>query len=137
MMHIQKRMKPGRGGEPHDRHVAYATSGSAADVARYGQRWIEETGYRDVEGMCVRTAGRSEDVRTFHFVSAMILYNMWIMASILLSYDCGTGRWDGRPVVTASIAMAALMTCSDRVIRELKGPRGTGLSRSGRKAQWH
>ena len=54
----------------------------------YGKRWGIETGYRvkKKEGL-VRTTSRNYKIRYFYFMFSVLLYNIWILTSLLVALD--------------------------------------------------
>ena len=54
----------------------------------YSKRWGIETGYRvkKKEGL-VRTTSRNYKIRYFYFMFSVLLYNIWILTSLLVALD--------------------------------------------------
>lgn len=54
----------------------------------YSKRWGIETGYRvkKKEGL-VRTTSRNYKIRYFYFMFSILLYNIWILTSLLVALD--------------------------------------------------
>ncbi len=54
----------------------------------YSKRWGIETGYRvkKKEGL-VRTTSRNYKIRYFYFMFSVLLYNIWILTSLLVALE--------------------------------------------------
>jgi hypothetical protein len=82
-------------------HVAFVTNLNVNDeieidrkstkrtINRYRRRWGIEISYRSIKDFLAWTTSKVYSVRLFHFVFAIILYNMWLLADFLLkvSFD--------------------------------------------------
>lgn len=51
----------------------------------YRQRWGIESGYVGVEKFRARTTSRNHTLRLFYFYYALILYNAWLLANLMLA----------------------------------------------------
>ena len=86
---------------PHKQYIAFATNDPTIDVEEYARRWGIETGYRQIEAARPRTRSKNHIVRTFHFLYAVMLYNIWAMINYLHVARMGIFEvWDGEPLVT-------------------------------------
>jgi len=50
----------------------------------YGKRWGIETSYRVIKSYLPKTTSKNYLIRLFYFMFAVLLYNMWILADILI-----------------------------------------------------
>lgn len=90
---------PRRGSEgekdPLKRFIAFATNIPRRfvmwNVRRlpddYRGRWGIETGYSNVEGFRAKTTSRSHSLRLLYFFYALILYNAWLLANMMLARE--------------------------------------------------
>lgn len=73
-----------------DKKVGFATNldVTAKNVKykcdRYGKRWGQETAYRVQDAFIVKTTSRNYSVRLFYFLFSVCLYNLWVLANILV-----------------------------------------------------
>jgi IS4 transposase len=51
----------------------------------YRRRWGIETSYRQIGAFVPRTSSPTFSVRLFYFLFAVALYNLWVLANILVS----------------------------------------------------
>ncbi|MFC7166069.1 transposase [Halospeciosus flavus] len=74
-----------------DEHVWFVTSldvdatTAKAYAAAFRRRWGIETSYRQIGDFLPRTSSPTFSVRLFYFLFAVSLYNLWILANILVS----------------------------------------------------
>ncbi|MDL0124171.1 transposase [Halobacterium salinarum] len=74
-----------------DEHVWFVTnldveSGTArAYAAAFRRRWGIETSYRQIGDFLPRTSSPTFSVRLFYFLFAVALYNLWVLANVLVS----------------------------------------------------
>ena len=73
--------------EPKNRYIGFATNEPDVDIAKYGQRWGIETGYKMLEAMRPRTRSRNIAARNFCFLYAVVMFNAWVLANAMLA-DC-------------------------------------------------
>jgi len=51
----------------------------------YRRRWGIETGYSGVEGLRARTTSKSHSLRLLYFYYALVLYNAWLLANLIIA----------------------------------------------------
>jgi hypothetical protein len=51
----------------------------------YRRRWGIETGYAGVEGFRARTTSRNHSLRLLYFYYALVLYNAWLLANVIMA----------------------------------------------------
>ena len=74
-----------------DEHVWFVTSldidasTAKAYAAAFRRRWGIETSYRQIGDFLPRTSSPTFTVRLFYFLFAVSLYNLWVLANVLLS----------------------------------------------------
>ena len=74
-----------------DEHVWFVTnldvdaSTAKAYAAAFRRRWGIETSYRQIGDFLPRTSSPTFSVRLFYFLFAVSMYNLWILANVLLS----------------------------------------------------
>lgn len=74
-----------------DEHVWFVTnldvdtSTAKAYAAAFRRRWGIETSYRQIGDFLPRTSSPTFSVRLFYFLFAVSLYNLWVLANVLLS----------------------------------------------------
>ncbi len=67
----------------------------------YGKRWGIETSYRNVEhDFKPKTTTRNPIIRIFYFLFSCCLYNLWILANIIVSLNV-YGKLAPKPIITA------------------------------------
>jgi hypothetical protein len=99
--------------DPLKRYIAFATNIPRRfvmwNVKRlpddYRRRWGIETGYSGVGGLRTRTTSKSHALRLLYFYYALILYNAWLLANLIM-----TRRFSkvlSRPVIEAQMVKAA------------------------------
>ena len=79
--------------DPLKRYVAFATNiprrFAMWNVRRlpddYRRRWGIETGYAGVEGFRARTTSKNHALRLLYFYYALILYNAWLLANLIMA----------------------------------------------------
>ena len=79
--------------DPLKRYIAFATNIPMRlvtwNVARlpddYRRRWGIETGYSGVERFRARTTSRNHALRLIYFFHALILYNAWLPANLIIA----------------------------------------------------
>ncbi len=79
--------------DPLKRYIAFATNIPMRlvtwNVARlpedYRRRWGIETGYSEVEEFRARTTSRNHALRLIYFFHALILYNAWLLANLIIA----------------------------------------------------
>lgn len=79
--------------DPCKRYIAFATSlpreKALWNIHRlpndYRTRWGIETGYAGVEEFRARTTSRNHTLRLLYFYYALILYNAWLLANLILA----------------------------------------------------
>ncbi|MBI4363119.1 MAG: transposase [Euryarchaeota archaeon] len=97
-----------------ERKVSFATnlpidSGNVQVVCdRYGRRWGIETSFRVQDSFIAKTTSKNYRVRLFYFMWSVCLYNLWVLANIIV----GAVLWflPRKPVVTAKMFGALLYT---------------------------
>lgn len=96
--------------DPLKRYIAFATNIPRRfvmwNVRRipddYRRRWGIETGYSGVERLRARTTSRDHSIRLLYFFYALILYNAWLLANLIIA------RRFGKILVTPIIQMQTL-----------------------------
>lgn len=74
-----------------DEHVWFVTNLDVTDqtvrayAAAFRRRWGIETSYRQIGDFLPRTSSPTFSVRLFYFLFAVALYNLWMLANVLLS----------------------------------------------------
>jgi len=74
-----------------DEHVWFLTNldlepeTARAYAAAFRRRWGIETSYRQIGDFLPRTSSPTFSVRLFYFLFAVSLYNLWVLANVLLS----------------------------------------------------
>jgi hypothetical protein len=81
-----------------------------AYAAAFRRRWGIETSYRQIGDFLPRTSSPTFSVRLFYFLFAVALYNLWVLANVLLS----DGSIPRKPEI------------STRIFRALVLPKGHG-----------
>ncbi len=79
--------------DPLEKYVAFATNIPLGDILwnvrklpeDYRRRWGIESGYIGVEEFRARTTSRNHTLRLLYFYYAMILYNAWLLANLILA----------------------------------------------------
>jgi hypothetical protein len=79
--------------DPLKRYIAFATNIPTRFVTwnvrripdDYKMRWGIETGYSGVERFRARTTSRSHALRLLYFHYALVLYNAWLLANLILA----------------------------------------------------
>jgi hypothetical protein len=79
--------------DPLKRYIAFATNIPRRFVMwnvrrlpdEYRRRWGIETGYAGVEGLRARTTSKSHALRLLYFYYALILYNAWLLANLIIA----------------------------------------------------
>ena len=79
--------------DPLKRYIAFATNIPRRfvmwNVTRlpddYRRRWGIETGYSGVEGLRARTTSKSHSLRLLYFYYALVLYNAWLLANLIIA----------------------------------------------------
>jgi hypothetical protein len=79
--------------DPLKRYIAFATSIPKRFVmwnvrrlpGDYRRRWGIETGYSGVEGFRARTTSRNHALRLLYFYYALVLYNAWLLANLIIA----------------------------------------------------
>ena len=69
---------------PQDRFIGFATNMPWVDVIIYAVRWGIESAYAWIEAMRTKTNSRNPGARLFCFIYALMIFNAWVMAKILL-----------------------------------------------------
>ena len=69
-------------------------------LALYGKRWGIETSYRVKKGLRPLTTSKNYLIRLFYFLFSCLLYNLWIIADILISISI-VGRKKEKHIITA------------------------------------
>lgn len=74
-----------------DEHVWFVTNLNVTDqtarayAAAFRHRWGIETAYRQIGDFLPRTSSPTFSVRLFYFLFAVALYNLWVLANVLLA----------------------------------------------------
>ncbi len=79
--------------DPLKKYIAFATNIPRGDILRnisklpkdYRTRWGLETGYIAVGQLRARTTSRNHSIRMLYFHYALILYNAWLLANLILA----------------------------------------------------
>jgi len=88
-----------------DEHVWFVTSldvdasTTEAYAAAFRRRWGIETSCRQIGDFLPRTSSPTFSVRLFYFLFAVSLYNLWVLANLLLS----AGRVPKTPQISTRI----------------------------------
>ena len=99
--------------DPLKRYIAFATNIPRRFVTwnvrripdDYRRRWGIETGYSGVEGFRARTTSKSHALRLLYFHYALILYNAWLLANLIMARRFS--KVLTTPVVEAQMVKAA------------------------------
>jgi hypothetical protein len=102
--------------DPLKRYIAFATNIPRRfvmwNVRRlpddYRRRWGIETEYSGVEGFRARTTSRSHALRLLYFYYALILYNAWLLANLIIARRFG--RILSRPIIQMQTLRATIHT---------------------------
>jgi hypothetical protein len=79
--------------DPLERYIAFATNIPLGEILwnmrklpeDYRRRWGIESGYVGIEEFRARTTSRNHTLRLVYFYYAMILYNAWLLANLILA----------------------------------------------------
>ena len=88
-----------------DEHVWFVTNldleaeAAKAYAAAFRRRWGIETSYRQIGNFLPRTSSPTFSVRLFYFLFAVALYNLWVLANVLVT----EGTISGKPPIDFSI----------------------------------
>lgn len=102
--------------DPLKRYIAFATNIPRRfvmwNVRRlpddYRKRWGIETGYSGVEGLRARTTSKSHALRLLYFHYALLLYNAWLLANLIIARRFS--KVLSRPVIKIQMVKAAFHT---------------------------
>ena len=72
----------------------------------YRSRWGIETGYVGVEGFRARTTSRNHLLRLLYFFYSLILYNVWLLANLMLANRFS--KILGEPIITIQMVKAVM-----------------------------
>ena len=105
--------------DPLKRYVAFATNiprrFAMWNVRRlpddYRRRWGIETGYSGVEGFRARTTSKNHALRLLYFYYALILYNAWLLANLIMAR-----RFSKIPMTRPIIQMQIVKTTFHMII---------------------
>ena len=105
--------------DPLKRYVAFATNiprrFAMWNVRRlpddYRRRWGIETGYAGVEGFRARTTSKNHALRLLYFYYALILYNAWLLANLIMAR-----RFSKIPMTRPIIQMQIVKTTFHMII---------------------
>jgi putative transposase len=75
---------------------------------RYAKRWGIETAFRVQDAFLVRTTSKNYSVRLFYFLFSVCLYNLWILANIIVGLFFGS--IPEKPIITAKMFATLLYT---------------------------
>ena len=95
-----------------DEHVWFGTSldvgpsTAKAYAAAFRRRWGIETSYRQIGDFLPRTSSPTFSVRLFYFLFAVGLYNLWVLANILVAAD----RLPKKPPISTRIFRRLVLT---------------------------
>jgi putative transposase len=105
---VQSNKKP-------DKKVGFATNldvvaanNVKAVCDRYKKRWGQETAYRVQDDFIVKTTSKNYSVRLFYFLFSVCLYNLWILANIIIGLVFGF--IPQKPIITAKMFGTLLYT---------------------------
>jgi len=88
-----------------DEHVWFVTNldlepeAARAYAAAFRRRWGIETSYRQIGDFLPRTSSPTFSVRLFYFLFAVALYNLWVLANVLVT----EGTISGKPPISTKI----------------------------------
>ncbi len=88
-----------------DEHVWFVTNleiapeAARAYAAAFRRRWGIETSYRQIGDFLPRTSSPTFSVRLFYFLFAVALYNLWVLANVLVT----EGAIPGKPPISTKI----------------------------------
>ncbi|MFC4544089.1 transposase [Halosolutus amylolyticus] len=88
-----------------DEHVWFVTNreiepeAARAYAAAFRRRWGIETSYRQIGDFLPRTSSPTFSVRLFYFLFAVALYNLWVLANVLVT----DGTIPGKPPISTKI----------------------------------
>ena len=102
--------------DPLKRYIAFATNIPRRFVTwnvrrlpdDYRRRWGIETGYSGVEGLRARTTSKSHALRLLYFHYALVLYNAWLLANLIIARRFS--KVLSRPVIKIQMVKAAFHT---------------------------
>jgi hypothetical protein len=100
--------------DPLNRYIAFATNIPRRFVMwnlrrlpdEYRRRWGIETGYSNVEGFRARTTSRSHSLRLLYFFYALVLYNAWLLANLIMARELS--RRLAGPIIRIQVFKATL-----------------------------
>jgi hypothetical protein len=100
--------------DPLKRYIAFATNiprrFAMWNVRRlpddYRRRWGIETGYAGVEGFRARTTSKNHALRLLYFYYALILYNAWLLANLIMARRFS--KILGGPIIQVQALKAAI-----------------------------
>jgi IS4 transposase len=72
----------------------------------YRSRWGIEKGYVGVEGFRARTTSRNHLLRLLYFFYSLILYNVWLLANLMLARRFS--KVFGEPIITIQMVKAVM-----------------------------
>ncbi len=78
----------------------------------YSKRWGIETSYRVKKAFRGKTTSKNYIVRQFYFMMSVVLYNLWVLVNLLLSFSL-FGKVEKKLTVTAKLFGTVLCTIVD------------------------
>ena len=72
----------------------------------YRSRWGIESGYVGVEQFRARTTSRNHTLRLLYFYYALVLYNAWLLANLVLAKRFS--KFLEEPIIRVAIVKAAI-----------------------------
>jgi putative transposase len=79
--------------------VTDETAQSVSD--KYSKRWGIETAFRVQDNFIVKTTSKNYSVRLFYFLFSICLYNLWILANIIIGL--AFGFIPEKPIITSKM----------------------------------
>ncbi len=93
--------------DPLKKYIAFATNIPKGDILRnisklpkdYRMRWGLETGYIGVGQLRARTTSKNHSIRMLYFYYALILYNAWLLANLILASRFNVFHLINEPII--------------------------------------
>jgi hypothetical protein len=102
--------------DPLKKYIAFATNIPRRFVVwnvrrlpdDYRRRWGIETGYSGIEGLRARTTSKNHALRLLYFYYALILYNAWLLANLIIAREFS--KILTRPIIQMQTLKATIHT---------------------------
>ena len=97
--------------DPLKKYTPFATNIPRSDILwniqrlpkDYRMRWGIESGYVGVEQFRARTTSRNHTLRLLYFFYALILYNAWLLANLILAKRSCASSSSSTPIITVAL----------------------------------